>query len=65
MLRYFPKEDETMENKAEEDGEDMYHNLEDLVGQCMRFDLLLSAFDPQSRGVAGAGARGEHRPRGR
>ena len=37
LQRYFPKENETAENKAEEDGEDMYHNLEDLVGQCLRY----------------------------
>lgn len=37
-FQYFPKENESAENKAEEDGEDMYHNLEDLVGQCLSLE---------------------------
>lgn len=35
---YFPRENESAENKAVEDGEDLYHKLEDLVGECLSLE---------------------------
>lgn len=36
MVRPFPKETEKAANTAQEDGEDMYQALENLVGQSIR-----------------------------
>ena len=37
-FKYFPQDHESTENRADEDGQDMYQSLEDLVGQSLSLE---------------------------